>query len=40
MGNGLDGTLFEFLRVGWWISHIFFLIMIFYLGHRYWPTGS
>ncbi|ABZ83038.1 hypothetical protein HM1_0421 [Heliomicrobium modesticaldum Ice1] len=37
MGNPLDGTAFEFLRWAWWGLHIPVIMMLFYLGHRYWP---
>ncbi|WP_268892036.1 MULTISPECIES: hypothetical protein [Heliobacterium] len=37
MGNPLDGTIFEFLRAGWWCLHIPVMMITFYLGHRYWP---
>ncbi|MDP2859446.1 MAG: hypothetical protein Q8P50_15920 [Bacillota bacterium] len=35
--NVLDETTWEFLKTGWWISHILAIVIVAYLGFLFWP---
>lgn len=35
--NTLDGTTWEFLRPGWWISHVLAVVIVAWLGFIFWP---
>lgn len=35
--NVLDETTWEFLKTGWWISHILVIVIVAYLGFLFWP---
>jgi len=35
--NALDGTTWEFMGTGWWISHILAIGIVAWLGYILWP---
>ena len=35
--NVLDGSTWEFLGAGWWVSHILVIALVAWLGFIFWP---